>query len=416
MKLLLPANVLYGNIPEEIEIPDGWDVQISKINGFDAPPLSVDALRERICDPIGAPSIKEGAAGCKNAVVIIDDITRPTPCEAIARIVIDELIEAGVPEENIWFIVALGAHGCMYREDFIRKLGKEIVEKFEVYNHNAFLNHTYVGKTSSGIPVEINQDVMQAEYKVAIGTMMPHSFYGFSGGAKSILPGVASINTICKNHSFTSPNEFNMGNPETIIRKDAEEAASLMGLDYKIDVLLNGRAEICALFAGNFRDEAAVARKVAARHYRANFVSDCDLVIANNYFKPLEASCAYTPEVIASLREGGDFVLAANSPYGCCVHYLYDKWGKTSPGGALWAGLYGPTESMHSVYLFSKYTVKGMRDSWFVDEKKGAHYCKDWNTIIREIDDGRRKKVVLYPMAESQILSNSSQYYTYNCK
>ena len=54
-------------------------------------------------------------------------------------------------------------------------------------------------------------------------------------------------------------------------------------------------------------------------------------VIANNYFKPAEANCAYTPEVIASLKDGGSFVLAANSPFGPCVHFLYDKWGPPPP-------------------------------------------------------------------------------------
>lgn len=407
----LPSNNLYGNKPEEIFLPDNWEVHISKIKGYDAKSLDNDEMKELINHPIGAPSILEGASGKKSAVIIIDDITRPTPCGEIAKIVIDELIKAGIDKDNIWFVAALGAHGCMYREDFIRKLGEEIVEEYEIYNHNVFLNHEYLGETSNGIPVEINHDVMAADYKIAIGTMMPHSFFGFSGGAKSILPGVASINTIKANHSFTTPNEFNMGNTETRIRKDAEEAAGMMGLDFKIDVILNGEGKICALFAGDFKKEAAAARQYAAEHYKAKFEEECDIVISNNYFKPLEASCAYTPETIASLKEGGTYILAANSPYGCCVHYLYDKWGKTSPGGMLWAGTFGMTEHMARMLVFSKYTVKGMRDSWFVEEKKGAEYFKDWSDIIAQLADGEKKKVVIYPMAESQILDNSSTYY-----
>lgn len=60
-------------------------------------------------------------------------------------------------------------------------------------NHNPFGKCLYLGHTSNGIPVEINADVMTADYKIAVGTMMPHSFYGFSGGAKSVLPGTASL-------------------------------------------------------------------------------------------------------------------------------------------------------------------------------------------------------------------------------
>lgn len=328
----LPSNVLYGNKPVEISLPDYWDVHVSEIEGFGAPALSYAQILEGIRNPIGTASIRDGAKGKKSAVIIIDDITRPTPCEALAKAVISELRDAGVPKDSIWFVAALGAHGAMCRNDFIRKLGEEIVEEYGVYNHNVFYNHTFVGTTDNGIPVAINSDVMRAEYKIAVGTMMPHSFYGFSGGAKSVLPGIAGIETIVRNHSFTSPKEFNMGNPNTCIRKDAEQAARMMGLDYKIDVLLNGRAEIAALYCGDFEEEAREARKHAAHHYRARFVPECDIVISNSYFKPLEAACAYTPETIESLKEGGDYVLAANSPYGVCVHYLYDKWGHTAPG------------------------------------------------------------------------------------
>lgn len=408
----LPSNVLCGNRPVPLEMPDYWDIHVSGIKGFSSPSLTYEQILNGIENPVGAEPICKGAKGKKSAVIIIDDITRPTPCGQIAEAVISQLLEAGVPKNNIWFMAALGAHGVMYREDFIRKLGEKIVEEYGVYNHNVFYNHDFLGITDNGIPIEINSDVMRAEYKIAVGTMMPHSFFGFSGGAKSILPGVASINTIVKNHEFTSPKEFNMGNPDTLIRKDAEQAAEMMGLDYKIDVILNGRAEIAALYCGNFREEAKAAGEYAAKHYMAEFIPECDIVISNSYFKPLEAACAYTPETMDSLKEGGSYVLTANSPYGSCVHYLYDKWGHTAPGGALYAGLYEPTEKMGRMIVFSQYTVKGMRDSWFVDESKGAEYFKVWEDVLALLDDGKPKKVAVYPMAESQILNNSQNYYT----
>ena len=408
----LPSNVLYGNEAISLEMPEHWEVHISQIKGFRAPALTREQILSRINSPIGAEPICRGARGKKSAVIIIDDITRPTPCREIAETVLSQLSEAGVPKNNRWFIAALGAHGTMYREDFIRKLGEKIVEEYEVYNHNAFYNHDFLGVTDNGIPIEINSDVMRAEYKIAIGTMMPHSFYGFSGGAKSILPGIASIKTIVENHKFTSPKEFNMGNRKTLIREDAEQAARMMGLDYKIDVILNGKAEMAELYCGDFEEEAKEARLFASRHYMAEFVPDCDIVISNSYFKPLEAGCAYTPETIESLKQGGSYVLAANSPYGVCVHYLYDKWGHTAPGGVLYAGLYEPSEKMDEMIVFSQYTVKGMRDSWFIDESKGAKYCSRWRDVLVLLDDGREKKVAVYPMADSQILDNSLKYYT----
>lgn len=142
---------------------------------------------------------------------------------------------------------------------------------------------------------------------------------------------------------------------------------------------------------------------------------DCDVVIANNYFKPAEANCAYTPEVIASLKDGGSFVLAANSPFGPCVHFLYDKWGHSAPGGMMWSGCYTKGKNMAHAVVFAEHTVKGMRDPWYIDEHSGAEYVKTWSDALRILDDGTPKKVVLYPNAECQVLDNSKQFYKH-CK
>jgi nickel-dependent lactate racemase len=407
----LPANSLYGDRPIPIRFPDYWDVHISKFAGYDTTGLSRDRIADRIHDPVGAQPISEGAKGAKSAVIIIDDITRPTPCEPIARAVVNELLSAGVPKENIWFIVALGTHGCMYREQFVRKLGDDLVEEFEVHNHNLFFNHVFLGNTTNNVPVEINADVMSADYKIGIGTTMAHSYFGFSGGAKCILPGISSLRTITKNHSFTTTAEFNMGNPHTLMRSDAEQAARMAGLDFKIDAILNGKAEICQLFAGDFEAEVKLASEYAAKHYLAKFVPDCDIVLSNNYFKPAEASCAFTPEVIASLRDGGSFILAANSPFGPCVHYLYDKWGHSSPGGMMWSGCYTKGKTMKDAVVFAEHTVKGMRDAWYIDEHSGAVFIKEWDKVLEIVDDGLPKKIVIYPNAECQILDKSKEFY-----
>ena len=195
------------------------------------------------------------------------------------------------------------------------------------------------------------------------------------------------------------------------IESDAEQAARMMGLDFKIDAILNGHAQICNLFAGDFEAEIQHAAAYAAEHYAAKFVPDCDVVIANNYFKPAEANCAYTPEVIASLKDGGSFVLAANSPFGPCVHFLYDKWGHSAPGGMMWSGCYTKGKNMAHAVVFAEHTVKGMRDPWYIDEHSGAEYVKTWNGALRILDDGTPKKVVLYPNAECQVLDNSKQFY-----
>ena len=408
----LPSNSLYGNRPIPIAIPENWEVHVSEIAGFYTPELSEEELRASIVSAIGTKPVSVGARGCKSAVIIIDDITRPTPCEPIARILLRELAAAEVPKENIWFVAALGTHAPMYHEHFVRKLGEELVQEYEVHNHNVFFNHVFLGNTSHCVPVEINADVMRADYKIAIGTAMAHSYFGFGGGAKCILPGVSSMRSIVANHSFTSTSSFNMGNPQSLMRSDAEEAARMMGLDFKVDVILNGQGKICKAFAGDFEKESKVCRDYAAKHYRARFIPDCDVVLSNSYLKPAEASCAYTPEVLASLKEGGDFILSANSPLGSCIHYLYDKWGKTAPGGMMWAGCYNKTAKMRRAVVFAEHSTKGSRDPWFIDEGSGAVYLRRWDEVLQTLYDGTPKKMAIYPMAEAQILTNSQQFYT----
>ena len=408
----LPANSLYGNTPIPIELPAHWDVRISPFAGYRRPALTAEEIRLRLRRAIGARPISEGARGKKSAVIIIDDITRPTPCGPIARAVIAELLEAGVPRETIWFVAALGAHGVMYREQFVRKLGRRLVDEYEIYNHNAFFNHVFLGNTSHYVPIEINADVMAAEYKIGIGTMMAHGYFGFSGSAKCVMPGVSSMRSIMANHSHTGIQDFNMGNPRTLMRDDAVEIARRMGLDFKADAILNGAGEICALFAGDFEAEGKEAAAYAAEHYLAEFVPDCDIVLANNFFKPTEPNCAYTPEARASMRDGGAFILAANTPFGPCVHYLYDKWGHSSPGGAMWSGCYAKEPRMSHAIVFARHTVKGARDPWYIDEHTGAEYVSRWREVLKILDDGRPKKMVIYPCAESQVLSNSPSFYS----
>jgi nickel-dependent lactate racemase len=90
---------------------------------------------------------------------------------------------------QIEFICAVGAHQVWDRSLLVKKLGADIVTKYPVYNHDPFLNCTYLGKTSFDTRVEISAEVMSCDLKVSIQSVVPHSSYGFSGGGKMVMPG-----------------------------------------------------------------------------------------------------------------------------------------------------------------------------------------------------------------------------------
>lgn len=99
-----------------------------------------------------------------------------------------------------------------------------------------------------------------------------------------------------------------------------------------------------------------------------------------------------------------DITLASNTPFGPCVHYLYDRWGHSSPGGLMWSGCYSKEAKMGKAIVFAEHTIKGARDPWYIDERSGAIYLRDWARVLAELDDGTAKKAVIYPNAECQIV------------
>ncbi len=244
---LLPANNLYGNCPVEITIPDSWEMTVCSFAGEHSPSLTFEEIAAKINTPSGVPPIHEQAKGCRDAVIILDDITRATPIGSIARAVIHELEEAGMPRNKIRFLAAVGTHRAMYREDFVRKLDEELVSEFPTYSHNPFFNNVYLGKTSYGIPIELNADAVAADFKVAIGSIAPHGAVGLAGGAKTILPGIASIETIRRSHLL----QRGRWNKEAPGRQNALEATHIFKLNMKIDALLNGKGDIAQIFAGD---------------------------------------------------------------------------------------------------------------------------------------------------------------------
>jgi len=406
MNIQLPQLLWYGNTTLDIDLPDRWAVEICPMRGASRSALSLAQMETAIRNPIDSLPLRELARRKRSAVIVFDDMTRPTRTYELAPIVLEELAAAGVPETQITFVCALGTHGALTQNEFRKKIGSDILERFRVFNHNCYENCDQVGTTRYGTPVLINREVLAAEVKIGIGCVTAHAQTGFSGGGKLLMPGVAHIDTISHYHldvNAQAPETTGLGKHENnILRANIEEAAKLVGLDFKIDVLFNSRGETTALFAGALSTvhtrAVALAKEVYATDPRP---SGKGLVIANAFAKANEMPIALGVGARALKRDGGTLVIIANSPEGQVVHYLLGRFGRDYGGRQYPVSRIPDTIDL---IIMAPYRDKTFAD-WFANPDK-VTWTRDWSQTL-ELLNGRFPDSV-----EVAVIPNATmQYY-----
>ena len=393
-----------------LPLPDGWQVEVCNMAGYNRSALTPDEIKAAISKPIGIPPIRELAKGKKEVVIIFDDMTRVTRVAEIVPFVLEELAEAGIPDSSIRFIMALGCHGAKDRRDFVKKLGEDTLARFPVYNHNAFGNCTYVGTTATfETKVYVNEEVMKCDLKIAIGSVVPHPTSGFGGGGKIILPGVTSFETIEHNHGTMYKMVREEGKPvagmgnfdSNPLRIDIEEAAVLSGLDVIINCIVNTRGETVSIFTGALKPAYAAAVQEAKTHYLTPRVEGKDIVIANTVAKANEGWLGLPIAYQAINPEGGDVVLIANMPEGQVTHYLLGPFGKTSWGPQR----FGPRlpRRVNHLIVYTEYPDLASR-AWFGEDSDKIPFLHKWDDVLQLLEKahGKDAKVVIYPNAELQ--------------
>ena len=295
--LTLPMNSWYGGSQfdhlfelREFPIPSKWDVQIFEPQGLrGAVPLSAEQILRGLRDPIGADSLTEMASGRRDAVIIVDDLSRPTPAFAVLPHILDELAAGGLREEDIRIIIGLGTHRPLTKAEQRRKLGRGIVDRIQVVNHNAFTRQARHYQRSDGGPdFAINRLVGEADLKISISGIIPHGGAGFGGGAKAILPSVATYDSIMFNHSTYAWEGYGIVYPQRIesacIRRDMEAVARVVGLDFSVNLVFTPYKEVLGVYAGDFvaahRKGCAAARRLLLTNVPTEKL---DVVIAGGY-------------------------------------------------------------------------------------------------------------------------------------
>jgi nickel-dependent lactate racemase len=402
--IAVPQLAWYGPKELKLSFPESWRVEICNMAGYDRPKLSPAEISRAVANPIRRPPLREYARGKKEVVIIFDDMARVTRVAEIVPHVLDELAAAGIRDSQIRFIAACGCHGAMDRLDFIKKLGEEVLKRFPVYNHSPFTNCVHVGTTGRGTRVSINAEVMKCDLKIGIGSIVPHIMAGYGGGGKMILPGVAAYESIAAMHTpekSVQDTVTGMGaiadNPR---RRDIEEAVKMVGLDIKIDAVVNGWGETSAIFAGEPISAYAAALEEAKKHYLTKVARDKDIVVANTFAKASEAISGLLIAWPSVKREGGDVILIANAPEGQTTHYLMGPWGNRL-GGELQLQM-RPPANVDRLIIFSEYPELASRN--YLEDTEKVVMASSWDRVLELLEKGHRggKNVAVYPNSDIQ--------------
>lgn len=312
----------YGKGFLEVEIPDERLNAIleSDINKYKPELDEVDLVREALENPIGTPKLRDMAKGKDKVVIIASDHTRPVPSKIIMPLMLEE-IRKGNPDADITILISTGCHRATTKEELIEKFGPEIVanEKIHVHDCDDESMLVNIGVLPSGGLLIINRLAVEADLLVAEGFIEPHFFAGFSGGRKSVLPGIASRATVMYNHNaeFIDNEKARTGmldgNP---IHRDMLYAARAARLDFIVNVIINSKKEIIHAVAGDCDLAHRQGCEFLGKYCRVKSAPS-DIVISTNGGYPLDQNIYQAVKGMtaaeATVNEGGVIIMVAKS-------------------------------------------------------------------------------------------------------
>ncbi len=289
------------------------------------PPLSDEQILHALKQPINSPPLNEIVRPGQKVLIAVSDITRTTGMDRILPPLVQELQECHVPDGRIRFIFAVGNHRAVLSEEAKTILGNEIYNSFDILNHHSSEEQGLVklGKTAYETEVSINKEVIESDMVILTGGVGFHYFAGFTGGRKSMAPGLSSYGSICHNHLLSI--DFERGcfadgvapasldsNP---VHKDMMEACAMVDPDFIVNSVVNEHQEVVGLFAGHWRDAHLQTARCYSRSHFVPVAEKRELVIASCGGFPKDINFIQAHKTIQHasrcLQEGGTMIVLA---------------------------------------------------------------------------------------------------------
>lgn len=321
MQRTIPIPYYTSTLALHVEEENLKAVLTAKMHGFHAEKSQEQLVLDALEHPVDSPRLRTLAEGKRNIVIVTSDHTRAVPSKITLPLLLKE-IRSGNPDADITILIATGLHRPTTEEEQRRMFGDEIVDHEKIAINNAFAPEQFVELCTlpSGAVFQVNRLAAECDLLVTEGFVEPHFFAGFSGGRKSILPGICSERTVNENHSYkaVSHPRSNSGmlkdNP---IHADMLCAAKAVNVQFIFNVALDGEKKIVAAWAGDL-EKAHEAGVAFIRQWSQCPVVTGDIVVTSNGGYPLDQNLYQSPKAMATAEacagEDGVIIMCCS----CC--------------------------------------------------------------------------------------------------
>jgi len=314
----MKSYVNYERKKIDFSLPKGWNL----VSNQDKPPVAgvtdpIQEIRHALDHPIGSPKIEEIARPGMEVVLLFDDPQRPTPAHLALPEILDRLNKAGILDDRISGICAMGTHPIPTMEQLENKVGKKVFSRLQgrIIPHNPHASdNVIIGKTRRGTLVEVNRRVAFADLIMGVGECMPHPIAGFGGGCKIVMPGVCSYRSVADHH-FTWMRHRNSRvnlTDSNFFYEEIVDAGRLSRLAFKLDFIINEKKEIIRAFGGDPVEEHREASNYAAFLYSIPIPKLADITITSAF--PMEVGVQATKALVMAgfcTRSNGTIIWVA---------------------------------------------------------------------------------------------------------
>ncbi len=318
----MKTTIEFGRRGLVIEVPDRNLLTILDQRTCPAISEPRSSLKEKLFSPVGTRPFTEICSSRKRACIVVSDKTRPVPNKIVLPPLLDVLDDFKIPST---ILIACGMHSPTEGKDLDAVLGNNIASRYEVVNHDAQGDRqlVHIGKSRAGIDVSINRHFVEADLKITVGFIEPHFMAGFSGGRKSVCPGIAGVETIKYAHSpaiMDSPFSSSGVIDRNPLHEFSLEVARMAGVDFIVDVTLNREKEITGVFCGDLEMAHSEGVSFCRKQSQVAIPQEAAIVVTTNGGYPLDQDFYQSVKgmvcALPAVKKGGTIIIASECSKG----------------------------------------------------------------------------------------------------